>query len=118
MPTLIIEENQSRYPIGGCCAIANIRGFAEDHQLGGRNKVKYLEKMKEEIEEGCEKARFAAKSLMCITLTTEQLVMIDLIESMGFKSQQEDFAYRDPARTSYKVGVKLFLKNLYNPDAE
>ena len=102
--------------VGSCCAIMSAAGFWWDEKEKSDDFNKKMKaKMVKELTEFIPQARKAGKSIIFGTVCTEQLLAEEALIEAGYTCCSEDWIYRDPLYSSYKTGVKMYWKSVYQP---
>ncbi len=96
-----------------CCATRGINGFYQDPHI---HTYFTEEKFKAEIQVYIDQHRHDGKSLIVCTVNSDQTIAEGWLKEMGFVSPNEDWVYRDPTRSHYRTGIKLYTKQVYTPE--
>lgn len=121
MPATYLTGNDQSYPVGNCCAIANLRNFYSDKYFdpnivrNEEDRKRCMNEMVKAVEDSCAFALSKGKSIVFATVCSDQKIAEELLIKEGFVSFTEDWIYRDPATSQYKTGVKMYTKLLYTP---
>ncbi len=88
-----------------CCALRCIIDFPGDED-------DWEEELISEVDSYCKELRSNGRSLVMVTLNTNQKKAAQVIKRLGFKSAFNNWAYRDRTVTGISTGVKVFVKQL------
>jgi hypothetical protein len=111
MMELKYESDEGDYAVGNCCAIASLQEFPCD-PLDPKEEYS----VRKALEEGEGAAIRNGKSILFVTLNTDQRMVEALLIEAGFSSSHSEWAYRNPKYATNRRGVKMYSKLLYKPD--
>ncbi len=113
-------EQHLGYPVGGCCAIACTYGFVYDTSLGNpseADKEKFRQQEASKLKAFEQRALESGKSIMFTSVRDDQTFMEKILIESGYVSPFEDWSYRSPERSTHRKGMKIYVKQLWKPEA-